>query len=133
MQTNGVLVERIVWMLPFGLDLNQIFWFIVYLVGFEMALHQAEDHEYAKKFAYLTGILTVLCWIGYECLRIRSATPDGWLPLMPKVLIFWIAFCALIRAYLHPDSMLSTRVSLILYGALILVVGCGVYLSVTAA
>jgi hypothetical protein len=120
-------------MLPFGLDLGQIFWSIVYLIGFGMALHQAEDHEYAKKFAYLTGILTILCWIGYEYLRIRSAVPDEWLLLMPKVLIFWNAFCALIRAYLHPDGLLSSRIILAAYGILMLVAAIGVGMSVTAA
>jgi len=113
-----------------GLNVVQTVWCVLYLVGFAVALHQAEDVSFAQKFAYLVVGLSVGSWIVYEIVRLHvsPSSSDEWMTLLPRFMVLWVAFCTLVRKLLHPDGI-SSYALLVLYVVLVFSAGIGVLLN----
>jgi ethanolamine transporter EutH len=119
-------------MAPFaGFTLAQTLWCLLDLAGFLVALHQAEDPTFAKKFAYLVVGLTCGSWIVYEVLRLHffPTSHDGSIPLLPEVMVVWIALCSLLRTILHPEGIFS-RASVAVYALVLALAVVGMFLNV---
>ena len=73
--------------------------------------HTSSDPDFATKYATTLIVLCLLSWIGYEVIRLHVMHGrDDWFAVLPKVFVFWVAFCSIVKHVLYHDDAFSVRI-----------------------